>query len=90
MFLQSRNSHTGPLFKDANVLKSFDKSALENCIFISKSLKSLLPSVFNIWFKFSSQSHPSGTRWANIEYLKTPSYQTKTYGGYPMIVNAVN
>ena len=44
MFFQSRNSHTGPLFK---VSKSFDKTALENFIFISKSLKGLLPSIFN-------------------------------------------
>ena len=44
MFFQSRNSHTGPLFKVSKILKSFDKTALENCIFISKSLKgSLLP-----------------------------------------------
>ena len=44
MFFQSRNSHTGPLFK---VSKSFDETALENFIFISKSLKGLLPSIFN-------------------------------------------
>ena len=53
MFFQRRNSHTGPLFKMSKILKSFDKTALENCIFISKSLKGLLPSIFNNWFKFS-------------------------------------
>ena len=47
MFFQSRNSHTGPLFKVSKILKCFDKTALENCIFISKSLKGLLPSIFN-------------------------------------------
>ena len=57
MFFQSRNSHTGPLFKVSKILKSFDKTALENCIFISKSLKGLLPSIFNNWFKFSFGSH---------------------------------
>ena len=46
MFFQSRNSHTGPLFKVSKILKSFNKTALENCIFISKSLKGLLPSIF--------------------------------------------
>ena len=35
--IQSINSHTGPLFKVSKILKSFDKTALENCIFISKS-----------------------------------------------------
>ena len=57
MFFQSRDSHTGPLFKVSKILKSFDKTALENCIFISKSLKGLLPSIFNNWFKFSFGSH---------------------------------
>ena len=39
--------HTGLLFKDSKILKSFDKTALENCIFISKCRKRLLSSVFN-------------------------------------------
>ena len=46
MLFQSRNSHTDPLFKMSKILKSFEKTALENCIFISKSLKGLLPSIF--------------------------------------------
>ena len=41
MFFQNRNSHTGPLFKVSKILKSFDKTGFENCIFISKSLKGL-------------------------------------------------
>ena len=57
MLLQSRNSHTGPLFKVSKVLKSFDKMAFENCIFISKSLKGLLPSTCNNWFKKIFESH---------------------------------
>ena len=80
MFFQSRNSHTGPLFKVSKTLKSFDKTALKNCIFISKSLKGLLPSIFNNWFKFSFASHSHDTRWLNLGYLKIPTYHTKTYG----------
>ena len=53
MFFQSANSHTCPLFKVSKILKSFDKTALENCIFISKSLKRLFPSIFNNWFTLS-------------------------------------
>ena len=82
--VQSRNSHRGPLFKVSKILKSFDKTALENCIFISKSLKGLLPSIFNNWFKFSFESHSHDTRWSNLGYLKIPSYHTKTYGRYSM------
>ena len=37
MFFQSRNSNTGPLFKEPKIPKSIDKTALENCGFIKKS-----------------------------------------------------
>ena len=77
MFFQNRNSHADPLFKVSNILKSFDKTALENCIFICKSLKGLLPFIFNNWFKFSFESHCHDTRWSNLSYLKIPSYGTK-------------
>ena len=89
MFSQNRNSHTVPLFKVSKILNSFDKTALENCIFISKSLKGLLPSIFNNWFKFSFESHSHDTRWSNLGYLKIPSYRTKTYGRYSMFVNLI-
>ena len=88
MFFQSRNSHTVPLFKVSKILKSFDKAALENCIFINKSLKGLLPSIFNNWFKFSFESHSHDTKQSNLGYLKIPSYRTKTYGRHSMFVNS--
>ena len=57
MFFQSRNSHTSPLFKVSKILKSFDKTAPENGIFISKSFNGGLASIFNNWFKFTFDSH---------------------------------
>ena len=89
MFFQSRSSHIGPLFKTSKILKSFNKTALKNCIFISKSLKRLLPSIFNNWFKFSFETHSHDTRWSNLGYLKMPSYHTKTYDRYSMFVNSI-
>ena len=90
MFFRSRNSHTGPLFEVSKILKSFDKTALENCIFISKTLKGLLPSIFNNWFKFSFESHSHDTRWSNFAYLKVPSYHTNgTHGRYSVFVNSI-
>ena len=80
MFFQSRNSHTGSLFKMSKILKSFDKTALENSIFISKSIKG---------FKFSFETHSHDTRWSNLGYLKIPTYHTKTYGRYSMSVNSI-
>ena len=89
MFFQNRNSHTSFLFKVSKILKSFDKTAIENCVFISKSLKGLLPFIFNNWFKFSFESHSHDTRWSNLGYLEKPSYRTKTYGRYSMFVNSI-
>ena len=73
----------------SKILKSFDKTALENFIFISKSLKGLLPSIFNNWFKFSFETHSHDTRWSNLGYLKIPFYHTKTYSRYSMFANSI-
>ena len=89
MFFQSKNSHAGPLLKLSKILKCFDKTALENCIFISKSLNTLLPSIFNNWFKFSFESHSHDTRCSNFGYLKIRSYRRITYGRYSMFVNLI-
>ena len=89
MFLRNRNFHTSPLLKDFEILKPFDERALENYIFITKSLKGLLPPVFNRWFKLSFESHSHNTRWSILGYVKIPCYCTKSYGRYSMFVNAV-
>ena len=78
MFFQSRNFHTGPIFKVSKIFKSFDKTALENSIFINKSLKGLMSFIFNNWFKFSFESHSHDTRWSYLGYRKVISYHTKT------------
>ena len=70
-------------------LKSFDRALLENCIFISKPWKGILPSIFKNWFKFSFESHSHDTRWSNLGYLKIPSYYTKTYGRYSMLMSSI-
>ena len=41
---QTRNSHSGPLFKKSNILKFEDKILISNIIFLSKSINNLLPS----------------------------------------------
>ena len=91
MFFQSRNFHTGSLFKVYKILKSFDKTALGNCIFIRKSLKELLPAIFNNWLSFFFLSHTlmHDTRWSNLGYLKIPSYRNKTYGRYSVFVSSI-
>ena len=73
----------------SKILKSFDETALDNCTFISKSLKELLPFIINNWFKFIFESHSHDTRWSNLGFLKIHSYCTKTYGRYPLFVNSI-
>ena len=65
---------TGPLFKDSKSLKFFDKTAIENCTFISKSVKGLLPSVLKELVQmFSFEYHSCDTRLEKIGYLKIHS-----------------
>ena len=77
---QPRNFHTSPLFKQNSILKFQDKICLENILFVSKSLNNLLPSVFNTWFTFSSDTQ------GNLIKL---FYKTKRYGKYSVTVSAV-
>ena len=86
---QSWNSHTGSLLNGSKILTSFDKTALENCLFISKSLKRLVSPFFDSWFIFSSDSHSYGATLADLDCLKIPSYRTKICSRYSMIVNAM-
>ena len=78
-----------PLVKVLKILRSFNKTNFKNCIFIIKSLKGLLPSLFNSRFKSSFESHSHYTGWSNLDYLKIPSYRTKTYVRYPMFLTAI-
>ena len=71
-------------------LKSFDKTTLKNCIFISKSLKRLLPLIFKSCFKFFFfESRSDDTRWSNFGYLKILSNRTKTRARYSLFANVI-
>ena len=74
--------------KTFGILQS-PSTALEICNFISKSLKGLLPSVFNSRFKFSLESHSYDTRWSDLGYLKISSYWTKTCDRYLMNIHEI-
>ena len=56
------------------------KINLENILFISKSINNLLPSLFNNWFVFSSDTHKYNTSWSSDDKLQKYSYRTNTYG----------
>ena len=84
---QPRNSHTSHLFKQSS-LKFQDKICLENILFISKSLNNLSPSVFNMWFSFSSDQHNYETS-SSTQGNLTKLYKTNKYGKYSITVSVV-
>ena len=86
---QPRNSHTSHLFRQSSILKFQDKICLENILFISKSLNNLWPSVFNTWFRFSSDQHNYETSSSTQDNLTKPFYKTTKYGKYSITVSAV-
>ena len=74
MNYQPQNSHNSPLA----VLKFKDKINLENILFISKSINNLLPSLFNNWFVFSSDTHKYNTSWSSSSDDKLEKYSYRT------------
>ena len=77
MNFQPKNSHTSPLFRKTSLL------------FISKSIKNLLPSLFNNWFVFSSDGHKYNNSWSSDDKLQTCSYRTNTYDKNLFIISAI-
>ena len=87
--IQPRNSRTSHLFKQSSILKFQDKICLENILFVSKSLNNPSPSVFNTWFRFSSDQHNYETSSSTQGNLTKLFYKTNKYGKYSIIVRAV-
>ena len=65
------------------IVKFSDEVNLENTLFVSKSIN-LLPSLFNDWFLFSSE-----TFWSSLGNLPKPSYKTNIYGKNSIVVSAI-
>ena len=86
---QPRNSHTSHLFKQNSILKFQDKIFLENILFTRKSLNNLSPSVFNTWFRFSSDQHNYETSSSIQGNLTKRFYKTNKYGKYSITVSAI-
>ena len=56
MNLQSRDSHSSPLFRSNHILKREDKILADNIISINKSFNNL-PRILKIWFTSCSDLH---------------------------------
>ena len=87
---QPKNSHSSPLFKQNNILKSEDKILIEGIIFVSKSINNLLPPIFKNWFIFCSEIHNYNTVSSSTDKLFKPMYRTDSYGKNSVIISAIN
>ena len=82
MNFKPRNFHTSPLYLRLNILKLPDKIFLENCLLISKAINNFLPSLFNDWFTFASETHRYETSSSTMGLSKIPTINIKSYGKY--------
>ena len=82
MNFKPRNIHTSPLYLRLNILNLPSKIFLENCLLISKAINNFLPSLFDGWFKFASETHLCETHTSNKGLLKISTLNTKRYGKY--------
>ena len=87
---ECRNAHSDPFFYRHEIVKLHDKIIIENCFFISKSINVDLPSIFNNWFTFSSDSHRYKTSCSLKGCLKVNIANTKKYGREALINSAVS
>ena len=87
---ECRNAHSNPLFYKHKIVKLHDKIIIENCLFISKSIKFHLSSIFSNWFTFSSDFHRYKTYCSLKGFLKLNVANTKKYGGEALISSAIS
>ena len=70
--LQPRNSHTSLLFRKTSILK-----------LVHNPINNLLPSLFNYWFIFSSDTHKCYTSWFSNRKLQKYSPNINICGRPP-------
>ena len=76
---ECRNARSNSLFYRHETVKLHDKIIIKNCFFISISINFDLPSIFNNWFTFSSDSHRYETSCSLKRFLKVNNANTKKY-----------
>ena len=68
------------MFHYSKIIKTADKTKVENCLFINKYNNNKLPSIFTNWFTFSSMCHNYQAWFASKKNLEIPSVRTTSYG----------
>ena len=78
--LESRGSHSGPLFKSNHILKREDKILIENILFINRSLNNLFLPIFKNWLTFCSDVQNYQTVSSTSNKIFKPSYKIDSFG----------
>ena len=89
MNFKPKNLPTSPLYLRLNILKLPEKIFLENCLVISKAINNFLPSLFDDWFTFASETHCYETSSSTKDLLKIPTINTKSYGKYSVKTSSI-
>ena len=85
----SSKAKEAPSPQQGSIVKLQDKICPENVLFVSKSLNSLSPSVFNTSFSLSSDQHNYETSSSTHGNVTKRFYQTNKYGKYSITVSVV-
>ena len=85
-----RNAYSNPLFYRHEIVKLHDKIIIENCLFIIESINFDVPSIFNNWFTFCSDSYRYETSCSLKEFSKVNNVNTKKYGSEALINSAIS
>ena len=81
--------HSSPLFSENNILKFNDKIALENLLFVNKSINRQVPPMFYDWFTFLVDWHRYKTCLSENEHLNRPTFQAQKYGCFSIRASAI-
>ena len=91
IYFKGKFDHTSSLFSESNIIKLPDKIFMENCLFVSKSLNSQSPEIFNNWFVFSYDTHSYETSCSEKGMLKVKSFNKKSCGREAAVIySAIN
>ena len=75
MNFKLRNFRNSPPFLSSYIIKLSDKTFSENFYLVSKAVNSFLPSAFNNYFAFSSDTHQYETLFSTKGVLKITNNQ---------------
>ena len=80
MIFKPKNFRTSPIYLRLNILKLPYKMFLENYLLINKTINNFLPSLFDDWFTFASETDFHETSSSTKDLLKIPIINhTKSY-----------